>query len=53
LENNYENTIIKENILSPEMIMSVLLQQNNNLQQQLIEQNKIILELSKNKQNRL
>jgi hypothetical protein len=53
LENNDENTIIKENILSPEMIMSVLLQQNNNLQQQLIEQNKIILELSKNKQSQL
>jgi hypothetical protein len=50
LENDDENTIIKENIVSPEMIMSVL-QQNNNLQQLLMEQNKTILELSKNNQN--
>jgi hypothetical protein len=44
-ENNSENN----NIISPELIMNVL-QQNNNLQQLLIEQNKTIIELSKNNQ---
>ena len=41
------NTINYKNEISPELIMSVL-QQNKELQQILIEQNKTIIELSKN-----
>ena len=46
IENNIENN---NNIISPELVMNVL-QQNNNLHQLLIEQNKTIIELSKNNQ---
>ena len=47
--NNNINTNNNTNVISPELIMNVL-QQNNNLQQLLMEQNKTIIELSKNNQ---
>jgi hypothetical protein len=47
-----EKNIINTNEITPELIMSVL-QQNKELQQMLIEQNKTIIELSKNNTNNI